>query len=92
MEKYLRSTEIIDWTQTDVFRLAGSLAAQNRDKTEIAKRCFEWVRDKVKHSYDYQCSPVPVYTTDRAFGGLPPGPSWRGRPARDLDGSPTGGG
>jgi transglutaminase-like putative cysteine protease len=58
MEKYLRSTEIIDWTQTNVFRLAGSLAAQARDETEIAKRCFEWVRDKVKHSYDYQCSPV----------------------------------
>ncbi len=69
MEKYLRSTEIIDWTHPDVSRLASTMAAQSRDKTEIAKRCFEWVRDKIKHSYDYQLSPVTCSASEVVAAG-----------------------
>jgi len=58
MKKYLRHTEIIDWTHPEVSRLAASIAAHNTDRTEIAKHCFEWVRDNIKHSYDYRLSPV----------------------------------
>jgi transglutaminase-like putative cysteine protease len=69
MEKYLRSTEIIDWTHPAVSRLASSMATQNRDKTEIAKRCFEWVRDKIKHSYDYQLSPTTCSASEVIAAG-----------------------
>lgn len=58
MEKYLRSTEIIDWSYPEVYRLAGLLAARGGDKVEIARSCFEWVRDEIKHSHDYRLSPV----------------------------------
>lgn len=58
MEKYLRPTEIIDWTHPEVSRLAGLIAAHDTDKTETARRCFEWVRDNIKHSHDYRLSPV----------------------------------
>jgi transglutaminase-like putative cysteine protease len=69
MEKYLQSTEIIDWTHPEVSRLASSMTIQSKDKTEIAKRCFEYVRDKVKHSYDYQLSPVTCSASEVLAAG-----------------------
>jgi len=56
MEEYLRSTEIIDWDNMAVFKLAQELGTGT--KLEIAQRCFEWVRDEIRHSYDYKMNPV----------------------------------
>ncbi|MEP7290659.1 MAG: transglutaminase family protein [Chloroflexota bacterium] len=56
MEAYLRSTEIIDWQHPDVLAQAQQLAADTPLAT--ARRCFEWVRDEIRHSYDYQLNPV----------------------------------
>lgn len=56
MEAYLRATEIIDWKQPEVLQLARSLAAGT--PLETARRCFEWVRDEIRHSYDYRLNPV----------------------------------
>jgi len=56
MDDYLRSTEIIDWRQADVCRLAKRLAATTPEAT--AKQCFEWVRDEIRHSLDYRLNPV----------------------------------
>jgi transglutaminase-like putative cysteine protease len=56
VEAYLRSTEIIDWQHPDVLKLAQKLSAGT--KQETAKRCFEWVRDEIKHSVDFQLNPV----------------------------------
>ncbi len=58
MEEYLKSTEIIDWEQSRVFTLARDLAAGSTHPLEIARRCFEWVRDTIRHSYDYKLNPV----------------------------------
>jgi transglutaminase-like putative cysteine protease len=58
MDAFLRSTAIIDWKQPDVVRLAKSLADGISNQHEIAKRCFEWVRDEIKHSSDYRLNPV----------------------------------
>lgn len=69
MEKYLRSTEIVDWTHPAVSRSAGSIAAQSNDKMEITKRCFEWVRDRIKHSHDYQLSPVTCSASEVIAAG-----------------------
>jgi len=57
-EPFLRSTEIIDWHHPDVLHLARSLSRGVSDPVEIARRCFEWVRDEIKHSRDYRLSPV----------------------------------
>lgn len=56
MEEHLRSTEIIDWQQADVCELAMALAASTPEAT--ARRCFEWVRDEIRHSLDYRLNPV----------------------------------
>ena len=57
MESYLRVTEIIDYDTPDVRRLASTLAGEDSDVTSIAKRCFEWVRDEIKHCTDYKLNP-----------------------------------
>ncbi len=58
MEGFLRSTEIIDWQHLSVLSRAEQLSAQARTATEIARQCFEWVRDNIAHSSDYQRDPV----------------------------------
>jgi transglutaminase-like putative cysteine protease len=62
MEAYLRATEIIDWHDPGIEQLAHELAADTPLAT--AKRCFEWVRDQIHHSYDYQQNPVTVRASD----------------------------
>ncbi|MEZ4672085.1 MAG: transglutaminase family protein [Anaerolineae bacterium] len=56
MQTYLQSTDIIDWQHPSILVLAQELAADN--PTATAQRCFEWVRDEVRHSYDYKLNPV----------------------------------
>jgi transglutaminase-like putative cysteine protease len=58
MDKYLRSTEIIDWKHPEVLEMARSLGAGAQDLEEKARHCYRWVRDEIKHSFDYQLSPV----------------------------------
>jgi len=58
MDLFLRSTEVTDWHHPDVRSLAESLSAGFDDPLEVARRCFEWVRDEIKHSRDYRLSPV----------------------------------
>ncbi len=56
MEEFLRSTDVIDWDHPAVLELAKSLKADST--LETAQRCFEWVRDEVRHSWDYKMNPV----------------------------------
>jgi transglutaminase-like putative cysteine protease len=59
MEEYLVSTDVIDWRQPDVLRLARQLAdGTTGTMEEVARRCFEWVRDEIDHSVDFQRSEV----------------------------------
>ena len=58
MEAYLRPTEIIDWDNPEVRQLASTLAGGSADIVKISKCCFEWVRDEIKHSNDYQMNPA----------------------------------
>jgi transglutaminase-like putative cysteine protease len=58
MKHFLVSTPIIDFHHPAVLNLARTLAAGADDPTEIARRCFVWVRDEVRHSVDYRLNPV----------------------------------
>lgn len=55
---FLKSCDIIDWKHPDVLALALALAADERDPVLVARRCFQWVRDEIKHSRDYNLSAV----------------------------------
>lgn len=58
MRAYLEVTPIVDWDHPDVFALARDLAAGRDDPVAVARRCFEWVRDEIKHSGDHRLDPV----------------------------------
>lgn len=52
MDKYIESSEIIDFTHPMVAAKARELSEGCSSDTEIAKRCFEFVRDKIRHTGD----------------------------------------
>jgi transglutaminase-like putative cysteine protease len=52
------ATDIIDWQTPAILKLAALLATNSTDSYVVTKRCFEWVRDEIKHSSDYQLNPV----------------------------------
>jgi hypothetical protein len=58
MNKYLVSSEYIDWENHDLLAQSKELAVDAAEPEEIARRCFEFVRDEIKHSWDYKQNPV----------------------------------
>jgi transglutaminase-like putative cysteine protease len=64
LEPYLRATPIINWTHPVVHALALELAAGQVSPAGIARQCFEWVRDQIRHSVDYQLNPVTCVASD----------------------------
>ncbi|MFZ6718656.1 transglutaminase-like domain-containing protein [Undibacterium sp. Ji49W] len=58
MENFLASTTYIDWEHPAVLRQAQLLAEGSQDAEEIASRCFHFVRDQIRHSWDYRQNPV----------------------------------
>ena len=54
MQKYLEETEIIDYKNIKVYTLAMDLAKNCKTDIQIAQKCFEYVRDNINHSGDYQ--------------------------------------
>ena len=64
MEKYLESSRYIDWENPEVVKLSNSLARGQDGEEGIAKSCFEWVRDNIKHSADYKLNPVTCKASD----------------------------
>jgi len=64
MKKYLESSQYIDWQHPNVQEKAMELAANGNDKEQIAKACFKFVRDEIKHSWDFQLNPVTSRASD----------------------------
>jgi len=64
MEKYLKPSEYIDWGDQAVLSQARRLAGSESCQKKIAKRCFEFVRDEIRHSWDYQLNPVTCKASD----------------------------
>jgi transglutaminase-like putative cysteine protease len=64
MKQYLEATEYIDWRHIDLLEKARELTEGALNKTEVARRCFEYVRDEIKHSWDFQMEPVTCRASD----------------------------
>ncbi|MFC7517152.1 transglutaminase family protein [Herbaspirillum sp. GCM10030257] len=58
MKPYLASSEHIDWHDAAVSGQAASLAQGATSELEVARRCFDFVRDEIRHSWDYRLNPV----------------------------------
>ena len=51
---YLAETSVVDFSDPEVSALARRLAEGKRDVVEVARACFEWVRDSIEHCVDYE--------------------------------------
>lgn len=54
--QFLESCDAIDFRSTEVAELARRLST--KEVTTTAKRCFDFVRDEIKHSCDFKLDPV----------------------------------
>jgi len=71
VKKFLKETEIIDFSNPELLKKAQELAEDANSDEEIAKRCFLYVRDEINHSGDvvddttttYRASDVLKYKT-----------------------------
>ena len=72
MDPYLEATELIDWHTPSIASLATTLRGDESDPASIAGRCFEFVRDDIKHSQDHGLSVVTLRASDvlRARSGF----------------------
>lgn len=64
MRKYLESTDYIDWEDSNIFTQAKVLAEGSSKPEDIARKCFEFVRDDIKHSWDYTLNPITCKASD----------------------------
>ncbi|MEO1590525.1 MAG: transglutaminase family protein [Cyanobacteria bacterium J06632_22] len=60
---YLMATPLID-RQPAIVALASALSQGCTTDVAVAKNCFEWVRDQVRHSVDYRLNPVTCRASD----------------------------
>lgn len=66
---YLQHCQYIDWRHPAILRQAAQLAADGASEEEIAQRCFAFVRDEIKHSWDYRMNPVTCVASDVLLHG-----------------------
>jgi transglutaminase-like putative cysteine protease len=64
MEEYLKVSEVINWQHPEIMERAKQITSGLDTPLAIAKACFEWVRDEIRHSYDYQINPVTCRASD----------------------------
>lgn len=64
MKRYLESSEFIDWDEPEVLSKAIELSKDCSNSLEIAEKCFKFVRDEIKHSWDYRLDPVTCRASD----------------------------
>jgi transglutaminase-like putative cysteine protease len=71
-DQFLQPTRVIDWTNPDVRMLATRLGEGAAGPIDIARRCFQWVRDEIGHTVDIDadivtCSASQVLSADTGF-------------------------
>lgn len=64
MKKYLSSSKIINWDHPSILKLAKELTESCYSEEEIVDSCYNFVRDKIKHSNDYQINPITIKASD----------------------------
>lgn len=64
MNEYLKPGKYVDSDHPDVVKKALALSAGVDEPQEIARACFEFVRDEIRHSWDYKLNPVTCKASD----------------------------
>ena len=69
MDPFLAASEFIDFDHPAVSRQARELAAGGTETLALSRRCFEFVRDEIRHSADYRLNPVTCKASDVLLHG-----------------------
>jgi hypothetical protein len=64
MNKYLKPSEYIDFENPALLTQAKILAEGALSPEEVTRKCFEFVRDEIKHSWDYKSNPITCKASD----------------------------
>jgi len=64
MQAYLASNKYIDWQHPSIQGKAAELATVSHSENDLVQRSFEFVRDAIKHSWDYKLNPVTCIASD----------------------------
>lgn len=64
MTEYLAASYYINWDHPNVLAKAKALASGLSSPEAIARKCFEYVRDEINQSWDYQQNPVTCRASD----------------------------
>lgn len=64
MQRYLSPSTYIDFDTPEVQAVARRLAEGAASELDVARACFEFVRDAIRHSVDYQLNPVTCKASD----------------------------
>ncbi len=64
LDKYLVSSEFIDSDHPDIRALAVQLKGEMRLDSEVTRACFDYVRDSIRHSWDYQLDQITCRASD----------------------------
>lgn len=69
MNQYLEPSEYIDWKHPAVFAKAKELAEGCSSDTSVARRCYQFVRDSILHSWDHRKDPVTCKASEVLLHG-----------------------
>src|SRR5687768_14585204 len=64
MNEFLEPTATLDSTDPTIVTAAAEIVGDATADEEVARRCFLWVRDSVRHSSDHQVSVVTCTASD----------------------------
>jgi transglutaminase-like putative cysteine protease len=61
---YLQACPYVDWHHESVLAQAALLSQGKHDIYSVTQSCFEFVRDEIKHSWDYRTNRVTVTASE----------------------------
>ena len=64
MQRYLAPSKYIDFEHEDIVSVAKNLAHNSSSELSLVQRCFEFVRDEIRHSSDFKLNPVTCKASD----------------------------
>lgn len=63
-QAYLEATKYVDYDHPKIQQQARQLKKESSDEIDLVKNTFQFVRDKISHSWDVQDSRVTVSASD----------------------------
>ncbi len=63
-QEYQKNTTIINWKHPEIIKLAKELFKNCTSEHDFILKSFEYVRDQIKHSWDYKENPVTCIASE----------------------------